>query len=66
MIDALVKLTRPKMKKLLKLYMTPEFGSNKAFVKEATKTSEISEEECHLIWSVFDICYEFWFCRKEE
>jgi hypothetical protein len=66
MIDCLVRLTRPTMKKLLKLYMTDEFGNNKAFVKEAIKTFNMKEDEAHLIWQSFDIGYEFWFSRKPE
>jgi hypothetical protein len=66
MIDTLVRLTRPKIKKLLKLYMTSEFGSNNAFVKEACKLYDIKEDESHLVWQVFDTCYELWFLRRDE
>jgi hypothetical protein len=65
-IDILVKLTRPTMKKLLKLYMSDDCGNNKIFVKKAIEIAKISQEESYLIWQIFDIAYEFWFLRKQE
>jgi len=62
----MTKLTRPTIKKLLKLYMTPEYGSNYSFVKEAVKTFELSEDELHSVWNAFDTCYELWLLRKVE
>jgi hypothetical protein len=66
MNDTLKKLTRPTMKKLLKLYMSEDYGINNAFAKEASKTFGISIEECHLIWQAFDTAYVVWFLRKTE
>lgn len=65
MID-LIKINRPTIKKLLKLYMTNDFGNNRLFIKEANKTFNIPEDESHLIWQAFDSCYELWFLRKSE
>lgn len=66
MIDTLVKLTRPTIKKLLKIYMSSEFGNNRAFAKEVSKEFNISEDESHLVWQIFDVSYENWFSRKVE
>lgn len=66
MIDFLVKLTRPTIKKLLKLYMTNDFGNNKTFTKEVSKIFNITEDESHLIWQILDVSYEYWFLRKSE
>lgn len=62
----LIKLTRPTMKKLLKLYMTSDCGNNKSFIKEVCKIIDITEDESHLIWQAFDTCYEAWFLRKDQ
>ena len=66
MENPLVKISRPTIKKLLKLYMTNDFGNNRLFVKEAGKTFNIPEEEIHLIWQILDASYEYWFCRIQE
>jgi hypothetical protein len=66
MNDTLIKLTRPTIKKLLKLYLSPDFESNLSFIKEAEKQCGISKEESHLIWQVFDVGYCHWFRIKDE
>jgi hypothetical protein len=66
MHDTLIKITRPTIKKMLKLYMSPDCGTNNSFVKEVSKTFNITEEESHLIWQAFDVGYESWFSRKPE
>jgi hypothetical protein len=65
-IDILTRLTRPTIKKLMKLYMSEDCKTNKSFVKKAMETATISAEESHLIWLVFDVSYDYWFRRVQE